>query len=371
MTLVDLGLLLVVGLAAWTGWRLGLSGFFFGLAGLALGVLVGSGLAVRLPADVGAPLEHLLLEAGLVLVLALVGASLGRRLGRRVGTGLGGASLRTPDRALGAVVRGGLALVACWLVAASTVSLVPTSVARAIDDSIVLRRTSAVMPAPSAIVADVTRGLRVPADLAGLVPADGVAVSPSNRVVNSVASQAAPSVVSIQTSLGATGRVGSGFAVASGLVVTNVHVVAGAQSITVTDGGGTHAAKVAAQDSANDVAILRVEGLAAPPLELSRATVANGAPGVVMGYPGGGPLTIDSAVVLQRLPMVQDDQGRTVSQARDAYRIRATVRPGNSGGPLLDTQGRVIGIVSAESRVAGDQGYALTLGPLEALLTTV
>lgn len=369
MTLVDLLLVIAVGVAAWTGWRVGLTGYAIGLVGFVGGSVVGSRVAAHWFTKPTGPVTHLLLEIGSIVVFALLGAAAGRWVGGRLGRGLRAASLGFPDRMLGGVTRGALALIACWLLAAPLAAYAPPAVASSVDNSHVLHAVSTVLPAPRQVLTDVTRQLRVPADLAGLVPtAYSAEDAPTSAQRQAVGGRAASSVVSVHT----TGTVqlaeGSGFVVGGGLVVTNWHVITRASGITVTDGGGVHPASVAAADVDADIAVLRADGLAAPALTLAADVVANGSPAVVMGYPGDGPLRIGAAVVLQRFPVVQSAAATSLARARDVYRIHAIVRPGNSGGPLLDMSGHVIGIVNAQSLAVDDEGYALTLGPLRSLL---
>ena len=365
LTVVDLIIVAVVVLAAMHGWRLGLSGFAFGLAGLVAGALVGLWAAGWLIGTHWSPLVHLLLELGCVVVAALLGSAIGARLGGAAGQVLNRMHLRLPDRAAGAAVRGALALGVCWLLAAAVATIgAPAPVANAVQDSTILREVSAALPAPTELVTDLSNQLQLPVDLAGLVPNNGAGTLPAAQV-SAASAAAAPSVVKIEGT-GCGSVEGSGFVTGDGLVVTNAHVVAGATSITVTDRRGTHRAEQLIVDGAADIAILRADGLRAPALSLTSEPVANGTPAVVLGYPGDEALTAVPAVVVQKLPVLESRIGGTGLVSREVYRLAATVRPGNSGGPLLDTSGHVIGVVNARSLTNNDTGFALTLAPLRA-----
>jgi len=355
----------VVVLAAMHGWRLGLSGFAFGLAGLAAGGLVGLWLAGLLIGTHWSPLVHLLLELGCVVVAALLGSAIGARLGGAARQLLNRTHLRLPDRAVGAAVRGALALGGCWLLAAAVTAIgAPTPVVSAVQDSAVLRQVSDALPSPTELVADLSTQLQLPADLAGLVPNSGVGTLPAAQV-SAASAAAAPSVVKIE-STGCGSVEGSGFVTDGGLVVTNAHVVAGATALTVTDRRGTHRAESLIVDGAADIAVLRADSVQAPALSLTTEPVANGTPAVILGYPGDGALTAVPAVVAQKLPVLESRIGGTGLVSREVYRLDAAVRPGNSGGPLLDTSGQVIGVVNARSLTNNDTGFALTLDPLRA-----
>jgi S1-C subfamily serine protease len=153
---------------------------------------------------------------------------------------------------------------------------------------------------------------------------------------------------------------GSGFVVAPGLVVTNAHVVAGIAHPMVQIGTVFHNTTVLLFDPYYDLAVMRVTGLDAPPLVLDPDQVGRGVQAAVLGYPGGGPFTVAAAGVMAAFEAQGRDiygQGLTV---REVYEIQAVVRPGNSGGPLVQPDGEVIGVVFSRSTTNGDIGYALT-----------
>ena len=284
LTVVDLVIVAVVVLAAMHGWRLGLSGFAFGLAGLVAGGLVGLWIAGWLIGTHWSPPVHLLLELGCVVVAALLGSAIGARLGGAAGHLLNRTHLRLPDRAVGAAVRGALALGVCWLLAAAVTAIgAPTPVVSAVQDSAVLRQVSDALPSPTELVADLSTQLQLPADLAGLVPNSGVGTLPAAQV-SAASAAAAPSVVKIEGT-GCGSVEGSGFVTDGGLVVTNAHVVAGATALTVTDRRGTHRAESLIVDGAADIAVLRADSVQAPALSLTTEPVANGTPAVILGYP--------------------------------------------------------------------------------------
>jgi len=162
------------------------------------------------------------------------------------------------------------------------------------------------------------------------------------------------------TSLGCGGLVtGSGFSIGGGYVVTNAHVVSGTSSHHVlTPNGDDLPASVVYFDPARDFALLDVPGLTGSGLGF--ASASRGTNGAVIGYPGGGPEKIEPAVVDGAV----EAQGRDIYSAnavtRQVYVISGRVRPGNSGGPLLDLQGNVLGIVFATSATDPNQAYVLT-----------
>jgi S1-C subfamily serine protease len=152
---------------------------------------------------------------------------------------------------------------------------------------------------------------------------------------------------------------GSGFPVGPGLVLTNAHVVAGTQGTTVRNSAGRSLpARVVLFDSQRDVAILYVPQLALPPLP--EASAGRGTEGAAIGYPGGGGEQVSPAVVNGEVKAEGRDIYGQRLVVRSIWIIQAKVEPGNSGGPLVDLNGSVIGVIFAASTSSPGQAYALT-----------
>lgn len=171
----------------------------------------------------------------------------------------------------------------------------------------------------------------------------------------------APSVVRILGTACGLGVSGSGWVAPGGLVVTNAHVVAG-QDDTVVQARGIGAqlrATPVAFDPRNDVAVLRVPSLRAPALRLADE-VKPAEPGAVLGFPLNGPYDVRPARIgSTRSVVTQDAYGRGPVR-REITAFRAVVRPGNSGGPIVDVAGHVAATVFAKSVGASPAGgYAV------------
>jgi S1-C subfamily serine protease len=154
---------------------------------------------------------------------------------------------------------------------------------------------------------------------------------------------------------------GTGFVIAPERVMTNAHVVAGTSEVTVEVGRGQFDATVVLYDAQTDIAILAVPDLQATPLEFRTDEIPQGQDGIVLGYPLDGPYTASEARVRERIrvlrgPDIYDAQ--TVQ--RDVYTVRAKVRSGNSGGPLVDPEGRVMGVVFGAAVDDQETGFVLT-----------
>ena len=164
-------------------------------------------------------------------------------------------------------------------------------------------------------------------------------------------------------------QVGSGWVVARGRVATNAHVVAGAErvSVSVRGTGRERPARVVAFDPRRDVAVLEVPELGAPVVDQGPA-LASGAEAALAGFPGDQGLSVGAARVRDVLRARGADIYGNPDVSREIYSLRAQVRRGASGGPVLDRRGRVVGMVFATSLDDKDTGYALTLDEIAPVL---
>ena len=162
---------------------------------------------------------------------------------------------------------------------------------------------------------------------------------------------------------------GSGFLAAPGYVVTNAHVVAGVEAPEVREADGTaHAATPVLFDPELDVAVIRIAEPVGPPLELATEPAERGDGAAVLGYPEGGGLSAAPAAVLVRLEAVGRDIYGRGRVRREVYELQAEVRPGNSGGPFVEADGTVLGVVFAGSTTDPGIGYALASTEVEPLV---
>jgi S1-C subfamily serine protease len=323
-------------------------------AGVIGGGLIGARVAPHLLPD-GAespytPLVALVGAAGFAVLFEIFGSSIGLAIRRRLPTG----PLRTADSAggLGFGALAGLALV--WIAAAVALQLPGQRELRhEVQRSAVLRELNELVPPQRALRAlarvDPFPSIAGPAPPVGR-PDASVLRQPGVR-------QAAPSVVRVLGTACGLGVSGSGWVAGNGVVVTNAHVVAGQDDTTVDSAGGPPLpAQAVAFDARNDLAVLRVGRLNAPPLE--QAEPRAGSSAAVLGYPENGPLTAKPARVGRTTVVLSVDAYGRGPVPRRITSLRGQVRPGNSGGPLLDPSGRVVGTLFA-ARVEGGAGYAV------------
>jgi S1-C subfamily serine protease len=160
---------------------------------------------------------------------------------------------------------------------------------------------------------------------------------------------------------------GSGWVSGPDTIVTNAHVVAGDQAPTVEVPGSNSraAARVVVFDQTNDIAVLKVSGLNARPLVISGET-SLGLPAAVIGYPLDGPLSASPARVGGTVAVLTDDAYGRGPMLRTIVVLRALVRPGNSGGPVVDRNGQLLAMVYAKTNGSGSPGgYAVPPSMIE------
>ncbi|CAM5410733.1 MarP family serine protease [Streptomyces hirsutus] len=368
MDLLDILLLLVVLAYAASGYRRGLLAGCVSLAGFVGGALVGVWILpwvmdLVTPGTTGATVTAL----ATVLLPAAVGHEMAGRLALRLRRELDRGPLRVADGIGGAAANSVAVLIVAWVIASVLGASSSPLVTSAIRDSRLLGAVHEVMPdSTPAWFSRATSALTEAGFPQVFNPFENESTAevaePSGDSVTAAATRAAQrSTVKVEGVTGLQGREGSGFVYATEHVMTNAHVVAGIDEPTVRVGGVGRAyeARVVLFDPQKDVAVLYVPGLRAPVLRFVD-DADRGDSAVVAGYPQDGDLNLQAATVANRVQArgrnIYGDQGVT----REIYSIRSTVRPGNSGGPLLTTDGRVFGVVFARSTSDAETGYVLT-----------
>lgn len=369
---VDVVLVVVLVGYAVSGYRRGLIASAFSLAGFVGGSLIA---IWKLPAilsrwDVVATDSRWRAVTVIVGVVAIgwLGQFLGHLVGGAIRRRVGRGSLRGVDAALGALLVAVAAALVLVFIGGTLRTAGNPSLARAVSDSRVLRAVDRVVPDQTG---QVFAGFRnflsdqgFPQVFGGLAPEPIPPVpDPDPAVARSgVIKAAAPSIVKVtsQSDTCQRGQEGTGWVVRPGRIVTNAHVVAGASRVRVEAGRDVFRGQVVLYDPERDLAVLSVPGLRAPALPLGPA-VARGQAAAVPGYPLDGPYRVVSARVRATLEASGYDIYSSGRVVRQIYSLNTTVRPGNSGGPLLDTRGRVVGVIFATSLEDDRTGYALTL----------
>lgn len=370
MNPLDVVAVVVLVLAVLLGWRSGALPQIGGLTGAALGAIVGIfllPLATPVLADIPATLRAVLVLAGLLAFVGL-GEGLGGRLGHRASSALGDGFLGALDRVGGAFVGAAQAVLIVWLLGGVIVSGPFAKLAQMAQTSVAIRGVASAFPPPTEVVIELgnlldTTGL--PDVFIGLepLPAEGVDL-PSDATARAIGEAAARSVLRVVADACTTRASGTAFVVARNHLVTNAHVVVGSSHVLVQTSARSYDAIPVFVDLELDIAVLYVKGLDAPVLRFAAQEPARSTPGATFGYPNGGNAVVEPAVVAARYDAVGRDVLGTSRVTRRILELRATIEPGDSGGPLLLEDGSVGGVVFAESKLDPTVGYALSPQPV-------
>jgi S1-C subfamily serine protease len=184
----------------------------------------------------------------------------------------------------------------------------------------------------------------------------------STLAKNPMVAKAEPSVVKVRSIAPQCQKVleGTGFAISPDRVMTNAHVVSGASDVAVEVSGNPYDATVVSYDPAVDIAILAVPHLPPGPLPFANAPATPGTDAIVMGYPGGGAFVATPARIRELIQLNGPDIYRSATVNREVYTVRASVEQGNTGGPLIDLNGQVLGVVFGSATDGSDTGFVLT-----------
>ena len=256
-----------------------------------------------------------------------------------------------------------------WIAAAVAAQAPGESHLRAdIQRSVILRGLNELLPPSGPILGALARLDPLPS-ITG--PAPGVAAPEPRLIGNSAVRAAAHSVVRVIGTACGLAIEGSGWAAGGDLVVTNAHVVAGEDDTGVQVGGDapTLPAQVLAFDRHDDLAVLDVPGLELRPLSV-RTDPPSGTAGVIAGYPENGPLTLEAGRIGRTQNVITDNAYGQGPVQRLLTPLRGLVRPGNSGGPMLDSSGRVLTTVFAATVGSSSHGgYGVANASLGAALS--
>lgn len=346
MTLVDWLIVAFCVLLAIFGY---LQGFIVGalsLVGFALGAFLGSRLGpLVLSGGSHSPYAPLFGLIGALLIGALFASGL-EGLGVRARSILRFPVLRQLDGALGAALTACVGLGIVWIAGALALQTSgSSSLRRALQQSAILKELNQVLPPSGAILNALAKvdplpsvsgpAANVPPPTKGILGAPGVRASFG-------------SVVRIVGTACGLGIEGSGWVAGTDTVVTNAHVVAGETDTTVQPGGGPPnlSARTIRFDPRDDVAVLSVPGLDRRPLALA-PDPKPGEPAAILGYPLDGPFTATPGRIGPTAVVSTQNAYGQGPVLRSVESLRGLVRPGNSGGPLVDAAGKVVGTVFA------------------------
>jgi S1-C subfamily serine protease len=334
-------------MAVW-GYLQGLIVGALSLGGFIAGAFLGSRLAPLLlhggSESPYTPLVTLVVAVTLGGVLATLLETLGFELRRKMGPTIGAL-----DGAAGAVLVACFGLALVWVAGAVALQTPGARGLRAdIQRSSILQALNDALPPSGPLLNALARFDPLPS-VSG-PPADVPA--PNSRVARDAQVRTAGrSVVRVLGTACGLGVQGSGWVAGNGIVVTNAHVVAGEDDTTVqVQGVGTHhQAQVVFFDPHDDIAVLRVSGLGGVPVLRVHEGASSGTSGAVLGFPHDGPYDVEPARLGSTNDVLTQDAYGRGPVRRLITSFRGLVRPGNSGGPVVDSDGRVLATVFAAS----------------------
>lgn len=362
---LDIVLLVLAVAFAFSGYRQGFLVGALSFVGFVGGGVVGARLAPRV---LEGTTNRAVLALGLVFALALAGQLLGGILGAAIRSRVRQRGVRLLDAAGGAFVSAVSLLLVAWLVSSAVASSSFPTLASQVRRSVVIGAVDTLVPDPARRQVEGFQKLLddrgFPDVLGRLEPTDARNADPPDAALaaSPVVSSVRDRVLKITGVADSCrrGLEGTGFLYAPERLMTNAHVLAGVTEPQVALPDGSRLpATVVLFDPDVDVAVLAVPGLPGAPLPFAPAA-PDGADAIVVGYPQDGPFRADAARVREirraRGPNIYGE-GRV---EREVYALRGRVRPGNSGGPLLDPSGAVLGVVFAAAADDPETGYALT-----------
>jgi S1-C subfamily serine protease len=374
---LDLILIVIVAAFAVSGYRqgfiVGVLSFFGFVGGALLGAEFGPAISRAL---VGGQTQQDIVAVVLLVSFAVIGQFIASSIGAAMRSTVTWRSATAVDSVGGSVVSMVSVLLIAWVVGSVLNGSPFPVVDQQVNNSLALQTLDKVMPTPAkTMFSDFRRLLANNSTYAQVFSGIGaeriLAIpAPDPNVLNSAGFRAAADrVVRVQGIAPSCQRSieGSGFVISPNHIMTNAHVVAGVtQHQTVTAGDRTLDATVVFYDPQVDVAVLYVPGLDLSPLRFTgQANPGDNA--VVAGYP------LDATrlhAVPARIGGIQNAQGPNIYQTstvtRQIYEIRAVVESGNSGGPLLSSDGTVYGVVFAAAVGVNDTGFALTAAQVHA-----
>jgi hypothetical protein len=372
---LDLVIVLAAVGAGVLGYRLGFLRRGLSWAGMVGGLVLGVALVDDLAEAFRAspPRTRLLVSLAFLVLLGTIGQGVGFAIGSMLHQRIGraGPAVRRGDRIAGAAlgVLGVLALM--WLLIPALASS-PGWPAGAVRESAVARAIDRYAPPPPDEAETLGRlvGDQSFPEVFDTLTSPDAGDPPAGGIPAEAAARVAASVVKVEGVACDRLQDGTGFVAARDLVVTNAHAIAGEErSIVETPDGRRLDTELVAFDPDRDLAVLRAPGLGMP--ALTRADGGIDQRGSIFGHPGGGPLRESPVRIAEEILADGTDITRTRATEREVFVLAAVAAPGDSGAPVVDADGRVLGVLFALDLSRPTTAYALTDDELGAVLDPV
>ncbi len=377
---LDIAVIGVALIAAISGWRSGALGSLMSFVGVLIGAIAGLMLAPHVISHVGSSRGRLFTALFLILALVVVGEVAGVVLGRALRGSIRSGPVRVADSMVGVALQLVVVLIAAWLLGSPLTSSDQPNLAAAVRGSRVVTEVDKYAPTWLRSVPKRISKLLSTSGLPAALEPDGrapvAAVDPPDPTLadSLVVGNARPSVVKIRGIAPACQKIleGTGFVIAPNRVMSNAHVVAGSNSVTVEAyDGKKYDATVVSYDPSADISILEVPNLPLQPLAFSDQPAKTGTDAVVLGFPGGGEFAASPARVREIIELSGPDIYKSTTVNREVYTIRGLVRQGNSGGPMINRAGQVIGVVFGAAVDDNDTGFVMTTQEVSAQLAKI
>lgn len=372
MNVLDVLLIVLVLAYALSGYWQGFVTGAFATAGLLVGGFLGVWLAPKALGDANPSVWVSLGALFIVILAASIGQGVFQYAGARVRDKITWRPVRFVDALGGAALSAAAVLLVAWALAVAVTGTRINGLTNLVRTSTVLSHVNAVLPQ------EATKGLQAfnnvvgtsffPRYLEPFAPERIVKVGPGPSKLRQDPDvvRAGASVLKVRgASSCGRGVEGSGFLIAPRYLMTNAHVVAGVAHPTVLVGSTAEEATVVSYDPDLDLAVLHFDSGGLSPLSFDDGLKARD--GVaVLGYPQDGPFDLEPGRVRAEQRLRSPDIYGSGTVIRDVYSLRGLIRPGNSGGPIVDAAGKVAGVVFAASVTDPDTGYALTADQVRA-----
>jgi S1-C subfamily serine protease len=368
VSVIDVALLLLMLVFAVSGYR---QGFFIGalsFVGFFGGALIGLQLGPLLAQRAAGDASRVVISLVTIFGLAVLGQALAGWIGSNLRHAIRSRAARRADDVGGAFVSVLAVLLVAWLVAVPLGSSSLPWLAGAVRNSALLQGVDRVLPeraqAFSQALRDTVDTNGFPDVFGNLAPTRAREVAPPDPALagSRVVANGERSVVKVLGAAPSCSRrlEGTGFVYADDRVMTNAHVVAGTRTVAVELRGERYSGRVVVYDPERDLAVLYVPGLPAPAMPFAAREAPVGADAIVLGFPLDGPYNAQSARIRDVGPITGPNIYNSGDVNREIYTIRALVRSGNSGGPLVSPNGQVLGVIFAAAADDPNTGFAVT-----------
>jgi hypothetical protein len=366
MNSLDLILVLILVAYAVSGYVQGFVVNLIATVGLLIGGLLALAIVPKFLSGNTATVSSSLLALGLVVGAAAIGQGIGTYVGTDLRNGLKWKPLRWVDAVGGSLLSMVAVLCAGWALGYSVSGTTIPYLSTASRDSVILDRVDSVMPArATSVLRSFNEVLDANLFPRYIDPFESENIKPvgppdTATLASPGVRKASGSVVKILGQASCQrGIEGSGFAYSEGRIMTNAHVVAGVENPSVVINGQRTNARVVLFDRKLDVAVLAVEGTSLQPLDFD-TTGETGEDAAILGFPENGPFDARAARIRSEMRLRSPDIYDKGQVVRETFSVRGLVRSGNSGGPLVSTDGDVLGVIFAASITDKSTGYALT-----------